>query len=365
MFVLYKWFKRRMVWWEYAVPFVVAFILIVICVTVSESVQTRDIEYWGGYVQKAEYFEAWDERVSCQHPIYVTDSKGNLILVGYQHAYDVDDHEPYWVITDSNGATRNVNELAFLRLVRKFGNKQFVELSRDYHSNDGDCFVTYWGGDDKSLEPTVDLRSYVNMVQASSSILNFRSVNPKTFHLFDYPEPNGYTCPVILGRLNSGRVEAERQLQILNSRYGASKKVRVWLLIFHDKPYAAALDQEAYWKGGNKNEFIVIVGLGKGDHVSWCKVVSWTEQEVLKARTKQLVSCMNRFDPVALAKWLTLEVSKTRGPIRKDFRQFSYLSVEPPTWMIIVTFLLTIVASAITSFILVINDYSESEHDDP
>lgn len=135
---------------------------------------TTDTEYWSGYVVKAEYFEAWDERVPCSHPVYctrtVTDSEGNTSTeeyqCGWEHAYDVDYHPEHWKKTDNNGITKSINRYEFNRLVKVLGNKSFVNLYRDYHSIDGDKYISRYVGGDESIDIMCHSHYYENRVQA-------------------------------------------------------------------------------------------------------------------------------------------------------------------------------------------------------
>ena len=43
---------------------------------------------------------------------------------------------------------------------------------------------------------------------------------------------------------------------------------------------------------------------------------------------------------------------------RKDFKEFDYVTVEPPTWAIIVTFILTIAITFGLCYWAVVNEYT-------
>lgn len=366
-------FKKQIVWWELVIPLVASFILIAICKLSTESIQTQDTEYWGGFITKAEYYEPWDEEVPCRHPKYetrtrtYTDSNGNTQtetyqeFVGYEHAYDVDYHSPYWVVIDNNDIEICIDKNKFEHLSKQFNNCRFVDLGRNYHSIDGDKYVSSWDGKDDSIEPVTTVHSYENRVQASESTFNFKKVDPKKYKLYDYPKiQDYYGCPAILGYYGPDRIAAERAFSIINAKLGKPKEVRVWIVVFTNKPIEAGFAQENYWKSGNKNEFICTIGINKAKEVQWAHIFSWSEAESLKIETRDFITAQKKLDLIKLSDWLGPQIQEKFK--RKHFSDFNYLTVEPPTWMIVLTFILTFLLNIGVSFWLITNEF-ESEDD--
>lgn len=365
--VLYWKFHRKLVWWEVGLLVLIPVALVWVSKLLIETSQTTDTEFWGGWVTKAEYYEDWNERVSCRHPIpcshptYSTDSNGRRVQTGYAHSndghyhlYDVDEHPPYWQIHGSNGETIRTSSADFERLAKRFGNRRFVDLNRNYHSNDGDKYVAVWGGADETLEPVTTQHTYENRVQASSSVFNYQEVDPQTYDLFEYPAVQGYRQKCILGNGGPTTVEGTQRLALWNAKLGKLKQVRMFVLIFQGKPMQAAMEQESYWKGGNKNEFIVCIGTDKANKVQWCHVFSWSEAEVLKVEARNFVMEMEDLDLVALADWLGPAVQEKF--VRKEFADFSYLTVEPPLWAVLTVFGITLLVTAGLSVWFVLNE---------
>jgi len=59
--VLFLCFQHKTVWWEFLIPFAVSVACIASGKYMTETCQTRDTEYWGGWVKYAEYYEDWNE----------------------------------------------------------------------------------------------------------------------------------------------------------------------------------------------------------------------------------------------------------------------------------------------------------------
>ena len=80
--IIMQFWKDKAVWWEFIILFGVTPLAIFLCTLGAESSVTKDTEYWGSYAVDARYYEPWNERVSCSHAVYrtetytYTDSKG-------------------------------------------------------------------------------------------------------------------------------------------------------------------------------------------------------------------------------------------------------------------------------------------------
>lgn len=340
-------------------PLAVGVLLIGAGKALGEVVQTTDTEYWGGWVTRATYYEPWDERVSCRHPRYrteqrtrtVSDGKGGSrsesyteqVQDGYEHLYDVDYHGPRWEAENSNDERLDLSRAQFEQLAGQWGNRTFRELQRPYHSVDGDAFDTTFPGDEAQLVPTKTTHSYENRVQASSSVFNYPEVSTadrKRYGLFPYPAFEPLRGPAVLP---SGVYAGEANLQRTNALLGASRQVCVWVLVFTGQPLEAGLKQEALWKRGNKNELVICVGLSPNQWIAWAHVFSWAKDEALKVEIRNQLLAQGKLDLAALNDWLRPELQRRWK--RREFREFSYLSVEPPAWMVALTYVLVLAAT--------------------
>lgn len=354
-------FRKRVTWQEYLLVLGVPIILIVTAKFTSEYSQTRATEYWGGWMLTAEYYEDWNERVSCRHPKYrtETDSDGDThqVFDGYEHSYDVDDHPPYWKAVDSNGSGFRLNSVQFEILAKKFGNRTFVDLHRSYHTKDGDKYVTKWTGTPESLELTTVAKTYENRVQASDSVFNYPPVeNAKELGLYEHPKIQGWYQPVVLGLAGP---TSWYKLELLNALHGARSKVRVYVLAWQGKGMDVAVKQEAYWKNGNKNELVICVGTDSKFQPQWCRPFGWTQLEDLKIGARDLIMGQKQLDLVALSGWLE---GKVKGRVvRRDFREFDYLSVNPPFWVIVLTAVVVFMTSIGLAWWSVVNDFRYEE----
>lgn len=355
--ILYYKFNHKTLWWEFLIPFGVSVLLIVIFKFGIEKIQTRDTEYWGGWATKAEYYEDWNELVHYTETETYTDSRGRT-RSRTVHKTRVDYHPPVWQVVDSNGISVMVDSGTFEYLCSKFRNRKFVELHRAYHTDDGDLYVTTWNQEESTLTPVVTSHSYENRVAVSHSVFNFPEVDPKTYGLFEYPEIVGYfNCPSILGPGDETFAEAHQMLNIANAKLGAPKQVRMMILVFKNQPIQAGFDQQSYWKGGNKNEFIITIGVDDSNNIQWCHPFSWSDSESLKIETRDFVINQKTLNLKTLVDWMVPQVAENY--VRKEFAQFSYISVDPPGWAVFLTFLVVGMINGGISWWVVVNEFNE------
>ena len=342
--ILYFLFHHKTAWWELLIPFAVSFILIISMKFAVETSQTRDVEYWTGWVTEAQYHEKWTEEWDTYHPP-TYDSDGNMTSAGYWE-HHVQHHPPYWKMIENNGMGFRINEKYYKHLVSQFQNEREVNLSHMNQTSigDGDMYVTKWNNKRDTMVVCTSTHSYENRIQVSDSIFNFPDVEDTT-GLFNYPEISDRTqVPSILGDGGPTLKSANRNLCISNAELGRKKQVRMWVLVFKNAPLQMAMDQECYWEGGNKNEMVLCVGVDDAYKVEWAYVFSWSESEKVKIDIRQFAQSQDTLDLNAIADNMADRVSE--GFVRKPFAEFSYLTVVPPMWAVITVYVVTILLNA-------------------
>jgi hypothetical protein len=102
--------------------------------------------------------------------------------------------------------------------------------------------------------------------------------------------------------------------------------------------------QEAYWDGGNDNELVVCIGLSqKTKEFQWVKPFTWSPERRIIPDVREMIMAHKVFNPESIAHSVWTQTEKEYK--RKDFKEFSYITVEPPTWAIWVTFFATLALS--------------------
>jgi len=360
--------REKVVWWENILPPIVTLIVIALLKVGVEKAQVTDIEYWTGWVKEARYYEDWNELVTYTET--ETDSKGNSRTVTKTR---VDYHPAYWQMIDSNSQVHGIKQGLYKHYVTYFGNRKFKDLHRSYHTNDGDLYYATWPGTREKIEPVTTLHTYENRVQASNSIFKFPKVSEDDQkRLLDYPHKKVGTFrslpwrfqPSILTQVKNvpNFKKADSLLTHHNARLGKKKQIRIWLLVFGPKTTLQdGMNQESFWQKGNKNELNLCVGLDNDNKVTWVHVFSWTEAQMLTVGTRDEMAKQigQPVDLVHIVEWLIPEVQSKW--VRKQFADFSYLTVEPPAWGIVLAFIVAILVTGGCIAFAILNDIDEGD----
>lgn len=377
--------KRQVVWWEYIVIIIVSTLLTLGTRSCCIADQETDTEYLGGYVVKITHYDAWNEYVhrTCTREVPDgVDEKGNTKYrtETYDCSY-VDEHSEQWTYTvfmgrDKDGKAKLRehyfwNSHHFYQTLKELGYPKYVfrDMHRDYYTKDGDAQDYYWDKKQEHIVPYVWTHSYKNKVNNSNSVFNFENISDKKAEklgLFKYPEVIEKNeiedQDVVLGF--KPRKDIIKKFKYINSVYGYKKQFKLFVLVFPDKPSTIAEKQRSYWKGGNKNEFVVCIGYDtKTGNITWCRPFSWCDNPRLEVATKRYFiehprMCLNGFPDFLMRNMHLWE--------RKQFADFEYIKVEPSkdqtTWIFISSIIVCIFLALFVVFNEINNNYREDHN---
>lgn len=315
---------------------------------------TDATEYWTTYTKKVEYYEAWDEYIHQTCTRTVSCGENCTTTQTYDCSY-VRYHDEKWVIVDNYNINHSISKKEYDRIVKKFKNEEYVDLNRDYHYNDGDKFVSTWPGTEETMEIVCTEHIYENRVQASSNVFNFPEISEEDFiqyGLVDYPQVVNYKQKHLL---NWDDPIIERKLEIVNGKLGSFKEVKIFFIIYTEKDRLSARYQEWYWKGGNKNEFIVTIGVDSDENIQWSYPISWTENQKLKINVRNFIENKEKLDLEEIVNYVEKEVYNNFE--RKKFSDFNYLTIEMTNNQLIWLFIICFILSGILAIIFIKNDF--------
>ena len=321
---------------------------------------TKDQEYWGSKFVRVEYHEPWDEYIykTCTRQYACgSDSNGNTTYCteSYDCSY-VEQHSAKYIKYDHLDNTYFTSRDEYNRLKNKNSNSSYTDMHRDYHSYDGDMHYSVWDGDDKNYEMISSVHSYENKTQVSPTVFKYVEVDSldiSFYNLKEYPKVNGNNYqPCILGYKD---LAAEHRLQVLNGDLGNSKQVRVFITIFKDKPLSASTYQQSYWKGGNKNEVLVTIGIDKDSNVKWSNVFSWSDKESFKIHIRDFINTQQKINISEIVEYTYKDIQANFE--RKEFSDFDYIEVSMTSNQYIGLFICNIILNIILSIIFIKNNF--------
>ena len=320
-------FREKTALWEYAVVLVPSLLLFFALKYSFVYISSLDKEYLSDLVSKITYYEDWDETVMVTHTRTVSCGNGKTRTETYvvpERRY----HPKRYVYETVTGETNDVSEDEYKLICYKLNMPAvFKDMHRSYRSKDGDAYVTSWNRTRENSYPVTWTHLYQNKVKASSySIFKYGNISEeeiKENKLFDYPEiKNNDQNPILGFNATDTDIDAVRYL---NGYRGPKNQIHVFILCFNNPSLEVAEMQKAYWQGGNKNEFVVCLGV-KNNTVIWCNPFSWSDEPMLEVKTRDYFIKHPDINFKDYAEWLDTQIDKNWH--RKEFNDFNYLSIE-------------------------------------
>ncbi len=320
-------FRKNTALWEYVVVLVPSILLFFALKYSFVYISSLDKEYLSDLVSKITYYEDWDETVMVTHTRTVSCGKGKTRTETYvvpERRY----HPKRYVYETVTGETNDVSEDEYKLICYKLNMPAvFKDMHRSYRSKDGDAYVTSWNRTRENSYPVTWTHLYQNKVKASSySIFKYGNMSEeeiKENKLFDYPEiKNNDQNPILGFNATDTDIDAVRYL---NGYRGPKNQIHVFILCFNNPSLEVAEMQKAYWQGGNKNEFVVCLGV-KNNKVIWCNPFSWSDEPMLEVKTRDYFIKHPDINFKDYAEWLDTQIDKNWH--RKEFNDFNYLSIE-------------------------------------
>ena len=326
--------------------------------------RTRTKEYLGSFIYSIRHDDAWVERQ--EYTERVSDGKG-----GYKEVRRVRyiPHPDEYSYETSIGNSYDFSGSDYDKIRRLWGTschhgqitgshiKGGVRFYQTYEYNDLLCKLPTSDPFEnrtvhRTMIPITEEQSYVNKIKNSNSIFRFEDISRKSaaeMGLWDYPDNYGYDMSPILGLDVDGTTD--EQFRLFNAYYGAKHEFRLFLIFFDSSQQGIEIaeKQRSYWKGGNKNEFVVCLGISNGI-VDWCHAFSWMDEPVLSVKIEDYFRTNPTLDLMALHGWLREHLDEWK---RKEFSDFKYIRVGLNTLQYWSLFVLTIAANVTAVYFLV------------
>jgi len=239
----------------------------------------------------------------------------------------------------------------------------------------GSRHVVKWDKIPATAEPIVNEFTYENRLQTQT---HWGKVDEKTRienDVFEYPSvPAGWRLTSILTNGPSFR-KADKYLQYLNGHLnttnGGYKKVRIWLLVYSGRMQESAELQRSYWKGGNKNEIIIMIGTDKEQNIAWTDIMTQADESdalMIQIRDTILLQMTKKGDTFSgkltdddllkFVQWLGPSVKA--GYTKPDFKQYAYIQVQPSLFAILISYAIILIVNIGTGIFVVKNPWHDA-----
>lgn len=353
----------------------------------STSTDLVDKEIWNSYITKAEYHEAWTERVAyechCRDTGCTTCGTGSSrhkcgCTRTCDTCYRNDYHPPAWSYIINGEGSSNCEKVNYGEIARLFGNEQKTILhhSGQVSIGDGNMYSVSYTRKQGTLIPASTEHSCVNYLKASFSIKKKTGIKNKYAKLLrEYPGIHeGSFGNIEFNRVINVGVNADakwlrgldRRLDEDLSLLGSRKQVNiiVYLVNTADQNVVQAIREN--WIDGKKNDVIVVIGSTSFPKVDWVQVVAWTKSELFKVTLRdRIYDSKSIADYNSLAEIISSQVGKSNqagGFQRMSMEELEYLTadISLPWWEQLLIVLIGGLVTWLVSWALINNDLSNN-----
>lgn len=324
-------------WQVFLSVFLAGEAFLILCHYLFIKYYTRCREYLGSIVTSVNHEDAWTEIV-VRHEVR-RDAKGRSYTVTRT---DFRRHPEKFYFTTSLGSTFDTYEEFYNYVASLWGTP--CHHDSWYHSNivGGARFGQHYSfsdidavsaNDPQFWFPITEQGHYVNKVRRSSSIFRYQKISmarAQELGLHHYPKISAHDAPCILAGDFTVPYEAEMLFRKFNAGIASAEEMRLFILLFDaSKGIGISELQRAFWQGGNKNEFVICIGLTPDYRIDWARTFSWAD--VQQKEVEASAWLMDHPD----ASWQEIFdflADHIKGWQRKQFSDFNYLSVTLPWW---------------------------------
>lgn len=351
--VLFIFFRSKVNIIEYLCTLASSFLLYSIFYFVSKSIVESDTEYLGSYVESIYHEDDWDEWIhkTCTRKVPSgRDSKGNTIYKTETYDCSYRQYHPdKWYAKPNIGSSFIIDKYEYDYWRKIWDTPEiFIDKKRRYYTIDGDAQRYDRSNEILKFWNITESHGYSNPIMRSDNIYSRKKVKNKT-GLYEYPEIKNRDQKNILGISVPSSID--KKWRYINSYYGYKHQIRIYLMFFHNKNADIAFDQINYWEGGNKNEFLIMIGLDGTANIQWAKCHSWSDKPVMDVNIESYISSFigKNIDLNILADKVISELPNWK---RKEFKDFEYIDYEMSStlyiWLIISMVLLSIICAYVS-----------------
>ena len=311
-------------------------------VWIGLSYKTTSTEVWNGRVTSKDH--GWGSCCHCRTESYAcgTDAKGNTQYCTRPVCDHVHDEE--WTATSSNGET------VYSNTCNAPGTNTPVRWQQI-----------------RVGEPTAVEHYYTNYIRANpDTILRTRGLAaqfagrlPAYPRMFDHYRINR-VMNAGTGIDGATLQDLETRLNEANANLGAARQVNINVVLTsaEDRRFAEALRE--HWilngHGAEKNDFTVVMGISSYPHIDWVEFVTWTRNERVKMNVRDRLERLATFSAPQVAHIIANEVDNHF--VRRSMADYEYLyaTVSPPTWILILAWLLEMIITGVLTKYFYDND---------
>jgi len=310
-------------------------------------------EYVSGYLCKVLHYFPWVERVVDRETRY--DQNGHSYTVEVERFVKHPD-EYYEVYNISYQPS--ISGYEFDRMCDRWGTGMYY-FDTNHHNcvSGGGGEACDWDGNEDSTYTATITHRYNNPLVKSNSLFRNGFISKKKakeLGLFKYPDARGSREQMVILVHEDVAIpedfdSALAELQRLNAFCGDVYEIHVFILLFPaDKGIEIASQQRDFWKGLNKNELVVCLGVND-QKVQWSEAMSWLDNKTLELKIRSYFIDNPVLGLTQFVTWLRSNLEYWK---RKEFKDFDYLKKGKPSRNYWILLIISIVISGLFVYFL-------------
>lgn len=302
---------KRIILWEWIAASALAFVVAGIIHFCAIKGQTDDVETWSGQIVQAKKYSEWreyyEEAIYRTEYYYVTRTvhtgtgkNRSSRTVRERRSRRVFDHwEPRTRthserfdmasnIDTSYGISKQeffrISDNLFSNIVSVAGTRRTGEHNSRMISGDPNDYVSK--PVNGYIYPVTSLHHFENRIKAAPSVFSFAPV-PSNAPIFNWPQnPNYQLSERVIGA--SKKYINTYLWDQMCAVLGPLKEVNPIIVGLGSNSIAVAMQQEAKWIGGKKNDIVLCWG-GESNRAEWAYVFSWCKDALVKKNLESIL----------------------------------------------------------------------------
>ncbi len=355
--ILWTWFRKKTVWWEYLVVFIPSVLVTIFMDVIIKETKISDYHYISEVVSSIRHYDSWNEYI---HQVrYVTVGTGKNRHTVRQDCSYVKYHPEYWEMITTSGKKERFDKKSYDYYRKLWGTPEiFIDMHRRYFTRDGDAQEYKWCGEKEHSLTFGDYKHYQNYFKLTGNLYSLEEIDNDTLGLPEYP----ISCykgndglwvydvnPVIGVKIDKNTL---RTAKWINSQ---DPKFRVYAVYFKNKTIKEAQYLERYWERGKDNEVVFCIGLDKDNRRSWIYSFSWSPEPLLEGYVK-MESKTGTPEEIFKLSWEAYKLGYWK-PL--EFKDYSYITIDLTPGDYAWIFWLTLVLNIVISVWVIGNEYKE------
>ena len=251
---------------------------------IIESSESTDTEYWNDLVITLRHegkYEEWVDKTCSRERCSGSGNDRKCTTEYYDCSYCSTTYPDYFLVGKSGKKYRIEKEtyykyLSYFRVKEKWLGKRKNLRHRMLCNEDEGIWEAYWDGDTLRPVNATSKHSYTNKVVKSSTLYQRKKLSEEELsRTLDYPDVIDHRQRNIQYNTEFPSINhAETHLEYYNGKWGHQKQLKVFIFITEYTSDEDLDNQVTRLENGNKNEFILVLGVENEQIVNW-RFATW------------------------------------------------------------------------------------------